>query len=89
MIRIVAGIIMCFCIIFGYWWLIWALAILLLFYFPIYYEIIAWGIIYDALYGIALPEFWNIKYIFTLASIVLFLISLIIKKRLIIYESQN
>lgn len=77
---------MLFSLVFAYWWITWCLAIILLFYFPVYFEIIALGIVYDALYGLTLPEFWNIKYIFTLASIVLFLISLIIKKRLIIYE---
>ncbi len=77
---------MLFSLVFAYWWITWCLAIILLFYFPVYFEIIALGIAYDALYGLTLPEFWNIKYIFTLASIVLFLISLIIKKRLIIYE---
>ena len=65
----------------------WCLAIALLFYFPYYFEIVALGIVYDALYGIAVPEFWDIPYIFTISSVVLFLISLIIKKRLIIYES--
>lgn len=84
--RILFFIIMLFSLVFAYWWITWCLAIILLFYFPVYFEIIALGIVYDALYGLTLPEFWNIKYIFTLASIVLFLISLIIKKRLIIYE---
>jgi hypothetical protein len=74
------------CIILGYWWLTWCLAIILLFYFPIYYEIIAFGIFYDGIYGVRLPEFWNINYIFTIASIILFGISLLIKKRLTIYE---
>lgn len=85
-IRILAGVLMFCSIMWGYWWLTWCLAIALLFYFPFYYEIIIWGIIYDALYGIALPEFWNIRYIFTMAGIVLFLLSLVLKKRLIAYE---
>lgn len=87
LIRIISGIIILGTIIWGYWWLTWSIAIASLFLFPIYFEIIAWGIIYDALYGISLPSFWNIDYIFTIVSIVLFLFSLIIKKRLIIYES--
>ncbi len=86
-IRIIFGILVLCSILWGYWWLTWSLSIIFLFYFPIYFEIIAWGILYDALYAIPLPSFWNINYIFTLVSIVLFLISLILKKRLIIYES--
>ena len=87
LIRIIMGILIFCSIIWGYWYLTWALAIIFLFIFPMYFEIIAWGIIYDSLYGIKLPEFWNIDYIFTIVSIVLFLISFIIKKKLIIYES--
>ncbi len=89
LMRIIIGIAMFCCMMWGYWWLTWCLAIALLFYFPIYFEIILWGIIYDAIYGVPLPEFWNIQYIFTIASIVLFLISLILKKRLIAYETKH
>ena len=76
-LRIIAGILMFSSIMWGFWWLTWCLAIALLFYFPFYYEIIAWGIVYDSLYGAPLPEFWNIRYIFTIMSIALFIISLI------------
>lgn len=86
LIRIISGILIIGSIIWGYWWLTWILAIIFLFYFPLYFEIIIWGIIYDSLYGISLPNFWNINYIFTIVSIVLFLFSLILKKRLILYE---
>jgi hypothetical protein len=57
-----------------------------LFYFREYYEIIAWGIIYDSLYGVGIPEFGNIKYVFTIFSILIFIFSIFIKKRLIAYE---
>ena len=77
------------CIMWGYWWLTWCAAIVLLFYFPIYYEIILWGVMYDALYGMALPEFWNVRYIFTIASIALFLISFFLRKRLTVYDDKN
>ena len=88
-IRVLCAILMFCFIMWGYWWLTWCIAIALLFYFPVYYEIILWGIIYDAMYGTALPEFWNIRYIFTIASIVLFLIALFLRKRLVIYEDKH
>jgi hypothetical protein len=69
------------------WWVTWLVAILLLFFFPLYFEIILWGVIYDAVYGIKLAGFWGIDYIFTLVCIVLFILSFIIRKRFIIYES--
>ncbi len=87
-IRIVVGIIMFCCVMWGYWWLTWCLAIGLLFYYPNYFEIIFLGIFYDALYGVAIPEFWNIEYIFTISSIILFILAFFLKKRLIIYDDQ-
>jgi hypothetical protein len=74
-------------IVWGYWWLTVALAILLLFIFPNYYEILLWGVIYDALYGLPLHEYWGIAYIFSIGSIVLFLLSLFLRKMLSAYES--
>jgi hypothetical protein len=88
-IRIVTAILMFCCIMWGYWWLTWCLAIALLFYFPSYYEIILWGVIYDALYASALPEFWDIRYIFTISSIILFCISYVLKKKLIAYDHKD
>ena len=76
------------CIMWGYWWLTWCLAIGLLFYYPNYFEIIFLGIFYDSLYGIAIPEFWNIKYIFTISSIILFILAFFLKKKLIIYDDE-
>lgn len=87
LIRIIFGITTFCLIIWLPWWVTWLIAILLLFIFPLYFEIILWGVIYDALYGIKLSVFWNMDYIFTLVCIVLFLLSFIIRKRFIIYES--
>lgn len=88
-IRILMAIVMLASITFGYWWLTWVIAIVLLFYFPIYYEIIIFGIIYDALYGLPISEFWNIRYIFTFSSIILFAISFYLRKILIIYNDKH
>lgn len=86
LIRVISAILMFCFIMWGYWWLTWCLSIVLLFYFPRYFEIILWGVIYDALYGIALPEFWNIRYIFTISSIILFVIAFFLRKRLTVYD---
>jgi hypothetical protein len=74
------------CIIWGYWWLTAALAIIFLFMFPNYYEIIFWGVMYDALYGLSLPQFFGVAYVFSIASILLFLISILLRKLLSAYE---
>lgn len=85
-LRILAAFIMIGSIIWGYWWLTAALAIVFLFVFPSYYEILFWGVAYDALYGSALPQFWNFGYVWSAAAILLFLLSLYLRKLLLAYE---
>lgn len=86
LIRLVSSIFILTSIIWGYWWMTWILAVIFVFYFPLYFEVIFFGIIYDALYGLKINSLWNIDYMFTLVAIVLFIISFIIRRRLIIYE---
>ena len=86
--RLITGLIILACIIWGYWWVAWILAIAALFFFPIYFEILVAGILYDALYGIALPELFHMRCMFTLIAFILFFASLFLKKRLIAYDQQ-
>lgn len=87
--RIFLGIVIFLCILWGYWWLTWSLIIVFLFYFRSYYEIILWGVTYDALYGLKLNIFWNIQYVFTISSIILLLIAFYLRKRLIAYDVKD
>lgn len=89
LIRIVSVIIVFGLIIWAYWWFVWVFIIALLFYFKNYYEIILWGILYDALYSVSLAEYGNFRYIFTISSIILYVIGLIFRKRLIVYDDKN
>jgi hypothetical protein len=84
--RIIAALVMVASLLWGYWWLTWSLAIVFLFVFPSYYEILFWGIAYDALYGLPIPQFNNFQYVFSCASIALFLISIYLRKLLLAYE---
>lgn len=79
--RILSGLIMIACIIWGYWWLMLSAAIIFLFIFNSYYEIIAWGIIYDSLYGLT--------HMFTIVFISLFIIAFFLKKYLFAYGKTN
>jgi len=67
--------------------LTWIIALSLLFLFSKYYEIILWGVMYDAIYGIPLNMFWGIPYIFSILSITLLSISFIFRKNLLVYET--
>lgn len=85
-LRILSAFLMTGSILWGYWWLTWTLAILFLFIFNFYYEIILWGMVYDALYGLSIPQFYNFPAIFSLSSLILFVIAFYIKKSLSTYE---
>ena len=80
-LRIISIILMLTSILWGYWWIVCSLAIILLFYLPLYYEIILWGIVYDSLYRVSsdIP-------VFTIAGIILFCLAFPLKRRLIAYE---
>lgn len=84
--RILAGLTIIASIMWGYWWLTWTLAIVFLFFFPSYYELILWGVMYDALYGLPISQFYNFRYIFTIVTLILFVTSLFLRKSLIAYE---
>lgn len=73
-------------LIWGYWWLTWVLAIAFLFIFPLYYEIIFAGIVYDAIYGLPLPQFYDFPYMFTVAGIILFILAFFLRKKLAAYD---
>ncbi len=88
-IRIISALIVVGLMILGYWWLMWIVALVFLFFFKNYYEIILWGIAYDAIYSIQLAEYGNFRYIFTVSSIILYVIGLIFRKRLIVYDDKN
>jgi hypothetical protein len=85
--RIAAAFLVLISIIWGYWWITWSLAIVFLFVFPSYYEIIFWGVMYDALYGLPIAQFWGFAFVFSAASIALFLIAHTLRKLLLAYES--
>jgi len=87
-VRIVSAVIVIASILWGWWWLTWVLAIILLFVFPSYYEIIFFGVMYDALYGLPLAQFSYFPYVFTVSSVVLFFVSSGLRKSLLAYENK-
>jgi hypothetical protein len=75
-------------IMWGYWWITWSAAIIFLFIFPSYYEIIVWGVMYDALYGLPIAQFAGFRYVFTAASVILFTTAFFLRKLLLTYEDR-
>jgi len=67
------------------WWLVVIFAIALSFYFPNYYEIIIAGILLDALYGAPQALFFNLTPFFSVASLIFFLLTSLLKKKMIYY----
>ena len=74
--RISAAIVMLFAIAWFSWWIIIIVAIVFLFYFKNYYEIIIWGIVFDTLYG-------QMQHNALIVSVALLFITVFLKKRLL------
>jgi hypothetical protein len=91
-LRILAGILMIALIVWGSWWIVVIAAVIFIFVYDAYYEIIIWGICYDALYGLPhdlslkLFHLFNMSYFATLIAIVLFFLGIFFKKRLTFYS---
>ena len=71
----------------GYWWLILIAAVFFLFMFSAYYEILLWGICFDALY--AAPQQGILDYHAhggVLIAIIFFIAAIFLKKRLAFYS---
>ena len=76
--RICAALVMIILIAWGYWWMIVCAAVAFLFIFEGYYEIILWGVCFDALYD-------GTGYYATFLSVFLLFIGVFLKKRLSFY----
>ena len=86
-LRILSGIFMVMLIAWGYWWIIGIVACIFLFLYNPYYEMILWGICFDALYASPTQSVYDYRtHIAFLISAVLFFVSIFLKKRLAFYS---
>lgn len=84
--RVGCFVLMLALVIWGYWWLVCLVAFFFLILFPLYYEIILWGILYDSLYGIPVPLLGGFDQIFTVIAIILFVCSYTLRHYVLAYE---
>jgi hypothetical protein len=68
------------------WWVAMIFALIAVFYFTSYYEIVVLGIIIDSLYNASVPHFLGFHYMLTLVSIIVLFISMYIRERLRFYK---
>ena len=78
--RIIFDAVLFLIIVFSYWWAAAAVALLGLFIFKNYYEIIIVGILLDVLYGIGTVEPHYSQFKFTIASVISYAASIPIKR---------
>lgn len=71
--RLLAAAIFFFSILFAPWFVTLALALVLLFLLPPYFEVLFFGFVYDSLYGAGLPSFYGLAFPATLIASVLLL----------------
>lgn len=85
--RILAALVILLSLVFGPWWLPVTLSIVAVFLFINYYEMVLWGVMMDALYGLPIEQFDGYRYVFTTASVILFLAVFFVRKYFAIYET--
>jgi hypothetical protein len=49
------------------------------------YEVLVWGFVLDALYSSAVPLYFNVPVLFTAAAFLLFVVVMVLKRRLFFY----
>jgi hypothetical protein len=68
------------------WWLAVALIFAGLSIFHNYYEILIFGLVTDALYGVPLADFNGFTFVYTLSAFVLFIIAMYLKRIIKFYS---
>lgn len=84
--RIISFLIIFCLMVWSYWWIAWIAIALCLVFFPYYYEIVFWGIAFDALYGSLAGSYHGFGLMFFAISATAFLVSLFLKKYLFAYD---
>lgn len=87
LIRLSADILLCVSLLFFPWWISASLAVVFLFAFRSYYEVLAFGFIYDSLYATALPTFQFFSFPVSVISALAFLLVYMLRDRLVFYRA--
>ena len=82
LLRIVVDFALFTAVFFVPWWVVVPAALLFSFRFHRAYEIMAVGVVLDALYGLPIPAFGGFRFPFTALCVVLFLAGEFLKPRL-------
>ena len=72
-LRILFNIIMFSSVLFFPWWFTFVIAVFFLFFFDAY-EVLFWGFLGDVLYGNPVPLYFNVPFLLTLVSLLLFFV---------------
>jgi hypothetical protein len=67
------------------WWLSLSVALVGVFFFSRFYEIIIAGVVVDILYGVPQASFFGFQYISSIVTVLFFIGGEYIKKRMIFY----
>lgn len=85
MLRILLNLFLCVSVLYFSWWFSLLFVLALVFLFEAW-EVPLWGVVFDGLYSIAVPFFFNFVFIFTLGFTLIFLLALFVKRRIIFYD---
>ncbi len=87
LLRVTINIVLLASILFLPWWVSVAIMVFLLALYRAY-EVFLWGFLMDALYSGPVPLYLNIPILFTIMSVLLFIVIGVSKQRLIFYTNN-
>jgi hypothetical protein len=70
------------------WWFVVVLAVIALFFFNSYYEVIFLGVIIDSLYNAPIARFHGFEFVVTIAMVLLYILAEVLKRRLRFYNAK-
>lgn len=68
------------------WWIVMSVAVLFLFYFKNYFEILIFGFLLDLLYGAPVSAYYGMGYVISVIAALAFALVAVVKNRLVFYD---
>src|SRR3989344_4581768 len=84
--RVAANLILLALLFIAPWWIVMSVAVLFLFYFKNYFEILIFGFLLDLLYGAPVSAYYGMGYVISVIAALAFALVAVVKNRLVFFE---
>ena len=84
--RLIANVILFASLLFLPWWITIVIALIAVFVYNVFYELILWGVVGDLLYGAGVASFYALTSFLSTGALVLFLTAQYLKEKIRFYN---